>query len=932
MAFPIPDHLPRRAIPQDISSSILSKIDAATSKTLNSTLAASWLAELDETITSTKERIHDRIQSDLPKFKHQLQSSQSIVSRLQHLTDSVDTLNDVLSNPESGLIPNLMTTLTKHSALAQETANAGVTYEALYHALECRNGYTTVTSLTHLGKLPDAVAGCEGLQKLVEGAPGSLKKAAVMEDVKRKFAAARSRIEEQLSDAYSRSVIVLHMSITVTSPIQVRQSDTLLSLSSILASQSTSSLSNHLTTLRRDLITHFVDHVLQQPCGISLHSSPTEQKLTLIPAPPNTERRSTRLENLSTVFDFLSSHVLPHLPISQSPQFPLSLCKPVTRSILDHLIIPSLPSSFGLLPSFLELLKHAVAFEDKFIVGLLQGDRHDRAIKTWSDGVCGHYERHRRVEILESARSMAIDPIDLTDTFQAEIALVPESPLPIVNQPDGDFEQDAWGFEDEESVGPEGTGASNDVENGWGFDDDVEPDVEESANSELLPIPDALPAETGHMNGDEESDPADAWGWNDEESLPPEEEYVWDPWSDPPESSTLPDPPKPVSAPPKAATRLEKQAAKHKKPLNGNSFTKSPPMPSSTLPPPQHAVPPTSELQKSVKPPTPHVAPKHQTPNHAKPPIPKETYIVSGRLKRLVRRVEDVINEGKQFAASSLFSTSQGSSPPGTILFQSASSILELYQALYPVKFRKEVESPERSMRYSNDCFYLSEQIGKLEKEAIGQPLLMERLNECSRHLKVISDSWFYDTINRHCQALDEVLVKGAQAFAYTGEQDRYDECETAVNDTLRNVKQLASKLQRVLPKSKFYIALGLVTDAALSRVLRDIIALPDIPEVESHRLSELCRILNSLEGIFSEDPTQPSFVVAYVPSWLKFSYLSELLEASLADITYLFEQGALVDFEVDELVRLVRALFADTPLRSNTINKLLGGHPISSG
>lgn len=627
----------------------------------------------------------------------------------------------------------------------------------------------------------------------------------------------------------------------------VRQSDTSLSLSSILASQSTSSLSNHLTTLRRDLITHFVDHVLQQPCTISLHSSPTEQKLTLIPAPSNTEQRTTRLENLSAVFDILSSHVLPHLPTSQSRQFLLSLCKPITRSILDHLIIPSLPSSFGLLPSFLELLKHAVSFEDKFIVGVLQGDEHDRAIKAWSDGVCGHYERHRRVEILESARAMAIDPINLADTFQAEITLVPVSPPPVVNQPDNDFEQDAWGFEEEESEEPEGTGATKDVENGWGFDDVVEPDLEESANSELLPIADALPAETGHMNGDEEPDPADAWGWNDDESLPPEEENAWDPWSDPLESSEIPDPPKstPVSAPPKAATRLEKQASKHKKPLNGNSFTNSPPMPFSTPPrPPQHAFPPTSELQKSDKPPMPHVAPKHQTPNYAKPPIHKETYIVSGRLKRLVRRVEDVINEGKQFAASSLFSTSQGSSPPGTILFQSASSILELYQALYPVKFRKEVESTERSMRYSNDCFYLSEQIGRLEKEATGQPLLMDRLNECSRHLKVISDSWFYDAIvsfillrsavlsltsmfseNRHCQALDEVLVKGAQAFAYTGEQDRYDECETAVNDTLRNVKQLASKLQ-VFPVS-FKVVMHRLIDVLSASFLRANSTLP---------------------------------------------------------------------------------------------------------
>jgi len=47
-----------------------------------------------------------------------------------------------------------------------------------------------------------------------------------------------------------------------------------------------------------------------------------------------------------------------------------------------------------------------------------------------------------------------------------------------------------------------------------------------------------------------------------------------------------------------------------------------------------------------------------------------------------------------------------------------------------------------------------------------------------------------------------------------------------------------------------------------------------------------------------------------------------------MADITYLFEESALVDFEVDELVRLVQALFADTALRTSTINKLMSGHP----
>lgn len=99
---------------------------------------------------------------------------------------------------------------------------------------------------------------------------------------------------------------------------------------------------------------------------------------------------------------------------------------------------------------------------------------------------------------------------------------------------------------------------------------------------------------------------------------------------------------------------------------------------------------------------------------------------------------------------------------------------------------------------------------------------------------------------------------------------------------------------------------MGSVVDAALSRILEDVLALPDIPEVESHRLSELCRIFNALEGLFSEDPEQvstfgkgcllrlntakPSFVVAYVPSWLKYSYLSELLVRSSSNDTIISE------------------------------------------
>lgn len=54
MAFPVPNHLPKRPLPVDVSSKILYKIDAATKDTLNSSLAASWLQDLDKSIQETK--------------------------------------------------------------------------------------------------------------------------------------------------------------------------------------------------------------------------------------------------------------------------------------------------------------------------------------------------------------------------------------------------------------------------------------------------------------------------------------------------------------------------------------------------------------------------------------------------------------------------------------------------------------------------------------------------------------------------------------------------------------------------------------------------------------------------------------------------------------------------------------------------------------
>ena len=120
--------------------------------------------------------------------------------------------------------------------------------------------------------------------------------------------------------------------------------------------------------------------------------------------------------------------------------------------------------------------------------------------------------------------------------------------------------------------------------------------------------------------------------------------------------------------------------------------------------------------------------------------------------------------------------------------------------------------------------------------------------------------------------------MNATQGFVDTNDQDRFDSCEEAVNAAVKKVKRVwqvwkVSRIsplcsapfsfdgdrlcQGILPQSRHLTAIGRIVDAVLLRMLEEIIRLPDITADESHRLSELCRMLNALEGLFVEGPDQ---------------------------------------------------------------------------
>ncbi|KAH7921288.1 hypothetical protein BV22DRAFT_1072517, partial [Leucogyrophana mollusca] len=933
MAFPLPTHLPRKL---DVSSQILSKLDSVTVQSLTSSVASSWRCELEESINLAKKRIHDRIHEDLPAFERQLASSRSVQARLRSLSDNIESLNNVLSEPESGLVPTLLESLAAHKTLAQASLDADILHGSLVHLSQCNAQLSSLQAMVDVGDLPAAVDASSALNSLLGSAPGPLNEAAVTVDMKARLRVLSNRVEELLSNASSESLVVSPSQITIHSSVLVPGSTIPLSLSSVLSSLSPSSLTSHLTALRRDLTTHYIEYILEQPTSLTAsiandnHASPF-YKLEHFHAPPSTFSPSSRLDNLSVLLDFLKERLFPVLPKTQQEAFPRSLRKPLTSAILARLLVPCLPSSLDALTAFLDLTRKAVDFESKYIVGLLSDGATDKEIKAWVDNVNAHYEKKRRQHILDGARLAILQNTNDRQTFYAHMmsaqgTVVEETSGPI-EVADGDT--DAWGLEDDQSIATSSSkSAAAEDESGWGFDDDLdEPEPE--------PIPEPEPS----VPSDMDVDPEDAWGWNDDSGSAEEqpeangshdsegehgensqssidEENAWDdPWGDDPAPASSSSSARPPAAPsipihqPKPAAGLQKVSSKAKPHPgeNGNGIMAN----GHSTPTPSSQPPATAPDRHHTKSPS-----KSQT-------LIQEPYLVSSLTKTIIRIVEDALHEGKALASSGIFGYSPTSATlPGTLIMQSAGLILDMYRALAPIR-----SGNGNCMQFSNNCFYLAEEVNRVATYERGVLAVKDKLEECRDGLKLFADSLFQDGIEQVRQTSCDILTS-AEGFIDTSNQDRYDDCEAAITRVLREIRSTAHAWKSVLPKSKYYNAAGAIVEGALSRILEDILALPDIPEVESHKLSELCRILGALEGLFVEDTNESSFVVSYVPSWLKFSYLSELLEASMADFTYLFEEGVLVDFEIDELVKLVRALFADTPLRTTTLGKIERGHP----
>ena len=80
----------------------------------------------------------------------------------------------------------------------------------------------------------------------------------------------------------------------------------------------------------------------------------------------------------------------------------------------------------------------------------------------------------------------------------------------------------------------------------------------------------------------------------------------------------------------------------------------------------------------------------------------------------------------------------------------------------------------------------------------------------------------------------------------------------------------MTNDVQPILARTQHLTAIGRVVEQVLTYVLNAVLTLHDIPEVDSRRLAELCRVLSTLEGLFidAEAPLDDETETVRVADW----------------------------------------------------------------
>ena len=325
----------------------------------------------------------------------------------------------------------------------------------------------------------------------------------------------------------------------------------------------------------------------------------------------------------------------------------------------------------------------------------------------------------------------------------------------------------------------------------------------------------------------------------------------------------------------------------------------------------------------------------------------KERYNITSLPKEILEMITQIVSDAEKLETSDLANSPIASAAPN--LLSLPGLILAMYRASASTSY---ASHPSGSMFLYNDSVWLAERLQQLSSHHTtksGKHIQSRTAHNLNLEAHVLAlESYGKRTYVKEKESQRTIitdLLDGAQGFVHCTEYPFNQECDIAIASTVDRLRDLHKQWKDVLSHSALLQSLGSLLSTVTDKIVVDIEDMPDISEPESQQLATYCSRIAALEALFLptspqpragptaatqqpqtdvQDPIPPTAL--YASRWLKFQYLANILESPLVEIKNLWTEGELgLEFDTEELVDLVVALFADTPHRRNAVAEIRG-------
>ncbi len=323
----------------------------------------------------------------------------------------------------------------------------------------------------------------------------------------------------------------------------------------------------------------------------------------------------------------------------------------------------------------------------------------------------------------------------------------------------------------------------------------------------------------------------------------------------------------------------------------------------------------------------------------------KEKYNITSLPKEILEMITRIVSDAEKLETSDLANSPITSAAPN--LLSLPGLVLAMYRASASTSYTFHLSG---SMFLYNDSLWLAESLQHLASHHItrsGKHVQSRTAHNLNLEAHVLAlESFGKRAYAKEMESQRTIIIDlldGAQGFIHCTKHPFNQECDIAIASTVDRLRGLHQQWKDVLSHSALLQSLGSLLSTVTNKIVVDIEDMPDISEPESQQLAAYCNRIAALEVLFLPTPQSPTDPTAaaqpqsdeqdpvpltalYAPHWLKFQYLANILESPLVDIKYLWTEGELgLEFDTEELVDLVVALFADTPHRRSALAEIRG-------